>query len=519
MTSVAGLLLMALPGIAPLRAQAPVRYDRYERLSLWNSGRNEAGIRLQHDAASGRYANSYAEVHGGGEGGGFRQSWESSSSWNAGARTESVLHLPGISMRGSFSFEQCQGRNMSGSMFVHPGFYPIDIQEFTPGVKNLQTYTANGGVAVPLGERWILGGRLAFESANYAKRKDLRHTNYRLDLTVLPSVLFRTESWVFGLSGIYRKTSEWIKAEQIGTATATSYYVFLDKGLFYGSREVWDGSGVHLNEAGVNRLPVKEHVHGAALQLEKRLGGTTCYADGEYLHSAGSVGERDYLWYTFPGRAAAARAGCVWSRPKATHSLIASIRWNAQRNQEYVTEKITEGGITTPHHYGSNRIFERKTADWSLDYVLDSDKWELETSLQSEWLRMRSTLVYPCSDTFDGMLVSGRIDLMRHIGPFDLKAGAGLALPPRKAASELKGVDSAVPPYRYTEGFQIWKDRNFGTVLSGNLAVRYNVQGGPLAGLYLEPYTGLTHGTGWEWYDGCNRIAALLTIGYSFGTH
>lgn len=518
-SSIAGLFLMALPGIAPVHAQIPVRFDRYERQHLWNSGRNEAGIRLQHDTAASRYANSYAEIYGGGESGGFRQSWEASASWNAGVRTASVLHLPGVSMRGSFSFSQQQGRNMCGSMFIHPGTYPIDIQEFTPGTKTLQTYTANGGVAVPFGEHWILGGRLAFESANYAKRKDLRHTNYRLDLTAHPSILFRTGGWVFGLSGVYRKTSEWIKAEQIGTATATSYFAFLDKGLFNGSREVWDGSGVHLNESGVNRLPVKEHSFGAASQLEKRLGSVSAYAELEYLRSAGTVGERDYLWYTFPGNEAAGRAGCVWSRPKATHIVTAGMRWHAQQNQEYVIEKITEGGITMPHHYGSNRIFERKQTDWNLDYALDSDKWEFGISLRTKWIRMRSSLVYPCSDTFDGMQVSGKVDLLRHLGHFELKAGADWALPPRKPVSELDRADAAALPYRYAEGFEIWKDRNFGTVLGGRLAVRYDIRGGSLAGLYLEPYFRFTRGINWTWYDGCSRMLAVLKLGYSFGNY
>ena len=54
---------------------------------------------------------------------------------------------------------------MSGSMFIHPGFYPVDILEFTPGRKDLQTYSFMGGIATNLNPNWRLGGKIDFASA------------------------------------------------------------------------------------------------------------------------------------------------------------------------------------------------------------------------------------------------------------------------------------------------------------------------------------------------------------------
>ena len=46
-----------------------------------------------------------------------------------------------------------------------------------------------GGMSAVLGNRWTGGLRVEFEARNYAKRKDLRHKNTRLDFEFSPSFL------------------------------------------------------------------------------------------------------------------------------------------------------------------------------------------------------------------------------------------------------------------------------------------------------------------------------------------
>ena len=92
-------------------------------------------------------------------------------------------------------------------MFIHPGFYPVDVLEFTPGHKDLQTHAFMGGIATDIAPNWRLGGKIDFSAANYSKRKDLRHTNYRLDLTVAPSVMYHSGELAIGFSYIFNKTA------------------------------------------------------------------------------------------------------------------------------------------------------------------------------------------------------------------------------------------------------------------------------------------------------------------------
>ena len=123
------LLLCIVSGIS---AQT---YDIVERRNSWNAGANVTGIMMENTNTS------YAELYGSNNQGDFRNSYEASKTWSAGATAKSITHLKDYSLIGSFSFDHTSGKDMSGSMFIHPGFYPVDILEFTPGRKDLQTYS------------------------------------------------------------------------------------------------------------------------------------------------------------------------------------------------------------------------------------------------------------------------------------------------------------------------------------------------------------------------------------------
>ena len=250
-----GLLLCSMAAVS---AQT---YEQMLRSNFWNASDNVTGIRQ--DTVS----HSYAELSGTYEGGGFRDTWQAPRGWSAGASTASIQHLEKMSLKGSFAFTQTEGYDMCGSMFIKPGYYPVDILEFTPGRKTLQTYAFDGGISYDLADGWRIGAMMDFESANMAKRKDLRHSNWRLDMNVSPGFMYYEDDWAVGANYIFRKTSESLEAEQVGIAES-SYNAFLDKGLMYGVYSIWTGSGLHLEEAGVKGFPVKDLSHGAALQAQ-----------------------------------------------------------------------------------------------------------------------------------------------------------------------------------------------------------------------------------------------------------
>ena len=157
------LTILMLAAVSAATAQE--RFDYIFRRNPWNGGPNAAGIRQ--DSLS----RSYAEIYFTKENGGLTGHSASDDSWNAGAKTESVRHLKKVSFSGGFGYDYFDGRNMCGSMFTEPGYYPVDILEFTPGRKVREDYTFTGGMSAVLGNRWTGGLRVEFEARNYAKRQ------------------------------------------------------------------------------------------------------------------------------------------------------------------------------------------------------------------------------------------------------------------------------------------------------------------------------------------------------------
>jgi len=516
---------MLLAALLPAGAAAQTPYDRAVQQNLWNDGRNIAGLRTA-DTTLAEYgtrprwrAVSYAELGGRYRQGGFKDLHEGRSSWQAGAVTKTEVHAGKTSMIGAFSFDQTQAQEACGPMFIEPGKWPFDLLEFTPGGRTLQQYAFSGGIARDLSDRWTLGSCTDFRSANYAKRKDLRHTNYALDLTVTPSLLFRPGRRVrLGLSGILGKSTESVKAEQIGSANTESYYAFLDKGLMYGSYEVWNGSGVHLDEAGVNRFPVTQYRYGGAFQL----GWKDLYADVEYLRSEGTVGEKGYTWFRFPGQAWTAQLGYKAVRPGGTHLFRLQYVWKQQILDESVWDKVTEGGITTPQVYDANRVFERRrmavAPSWQ---YIGKNRFEMRVVAELSWWKERSSLVYPYTDTDGFGLLDTKADLTWHLGPVDL----GLAvrwfdpiLTDTEKTIELLLPDPLAPSraYRLTDWYHLRYEYRTAGRIGGDVRIRWNFSVGQVRNLYAEAAGSYLRALSFAYAEGPDRLGGGLKLGYNF---
>lgn len=487
----------------------------------WREGRNIAGL----DASSsprafigGKTAASSAALTGGFTSGGFRSASEAQNLWSAGASAETEVHIPNLLLKGDFDFSLQSGRDMMGSMFIHPGYYPIDILEFTPGQKTLQTYRMSGGFAWLNDSRWIPGGTLRFGGANYAKRKDIRHTTYRQELEVVPSLAYDGDGFVLGASYIFSKTSEFITAEQIGSATAESYYAFLDKGLMYGTYQVWNGSGLHLAEAGVDRLPVKEISHGFAVQAEL---GNYLYGDFEYIRSQGEVGEKGYTWFRFPGASMAARLQYTWHRNKDVHVFAATLAWDRKENYETVLEKTSVGGVTTPVLYGSNRIYERRDLSGGPVYRYFAEKgWKLEARALFTRNIERSTLMYPYLDLDASTVMEVSVQTRIPIGPFELTAallgGNKIGEHSDIVENDDENLGVVSKPFRMKEWWDREQELSDASRIGVTLGLRYNFTLARKVPLFVEAQCHYVHAFQIKLLPGADRQASLLRIGYDF---
>ncbi|MGN1232333.1 MAG: DUF6850 family outer membrane beta-barrel protein [Candidatus Cryptobacteroides sp.] len=495
---IAAMLLPVFGAVAqPFRA--------YRDRNLWNAGRNVNGVRTDSVTVS------YAEISGGYESGKYRNVNEAASLWNAGAEAATITHFDKISMTGSFSFRHSDARDMCGSMLSRPGYYPVDILEFTPGRKTRQVYNIAGGITADIAENWRIGGAIDIENENYTKRKDLRHSNYRLDLSFVPSVMWHKGDIAAGASYIFSRTSETAKAEELGI-TSGSYYAFLDKGLRYGVMDVWDNSGLHISEAGVTGFPIAENSNGAALQFQWK----GLYIDAEYGHRNGKIGEKQKVWYNFGGDKFATRIAYKLQTPAVTHYFTGTYSFTSTENRENILEDVTENGVTLTWNYGSNTVLLSNTHDAAVSWEVRADDF-FRFGLGLDWNgdRKAASVLYPYVSTRKTDRLDADCWFWLPYRRFSLGGSLGLHLGWMKDATRTVS-DEVVPgsePVRLTEYYDIEREYITTPAIRAELSLRYIFR----RNIYIEARAreiGALKDI--SNVNGKSRLSVGLAVGYNF---
>lgn len=478
---------------------------------LWREGRNIAGLAF--------YDGTQAEARLGGTytSGGLRLPSEAAQLWRGTAEAEAETHYKDLIFVGAFSFDVQHGNGMMGSMFTIPEYYPIDVLEFTPGPKTRQTYGVGGGIAFTANPRWIPGFTLQFQGINYSKRKDLRHTTYRQEINFAPSILYKGDRWNAGATVVLDKNSEFVQAEQLGAATSETYYAFLDKGKRYGTLQAWNGSGIHLADPGVDRLAVNQTGWGVALQTSL---GQIFYADVEYRHTYGQVGEKGYTWFRFPGQFIKAQAIGNITASRGVHTLKGALDWTGSDTYESVIDRVTSGGVTTPVEYGRNRIYRRRAISVENAYSYKSAKgWSLTATALVKIDRDRGTHMFPYLEYDASTMLTLGTEAHIPLGPVTLEA----ALSMRTKVADVHTVistdennDGVVSyPARLQDWWDMEEEYRDVPLLSGSLSVRYNFTLVKQK-FFVEAGCSTAHGFGVELLPGSNRQETHLTLGYNF---
>ena len=478
--------------------------------SHWADGINIAGEAVHQELGH----EAEASVGGTFTSGNFRAPSMGKTVWSTQAEAAASSAYEDLYLTGVFGFDLSYGTGMMGSMFSDPGFYPIDVLEFTPGDKVKQTYSIGGGFAWKNGSRWTPGATAFFQGVNYAKRKDLRHTTYRQEFEIAPSIHYRGDAFEAGITGIFRKDSEFITAEQVGQAKADSYMAFLDKGMRYGTMQVWDGSGIHLNEAGVNRLPVKQYTYGAAIQASY---GKLLYGDIQYTRSTGEVGEKGYIWFRFPGNNLETKLILTIPGNGMVHNITAAYEWHSMENNEVVTEKVTEGGVTTPRIYGSNTVFRHRDMSAGVQYALGhKNGWRAMGGISFEHARDLSTLMYPYFDDDRSLHMALSAGGAVSLGRFLIRANLRYVQKIGERSHVVDVADASLgvkePPTRLQDWWDREQEAADATRFVVIAAVRYSFP----SGIYLEANTFWIHAFKVVLISGNDRQTSGLKLGYNF---
>ena len=298
-------------------------------------------------------------------------------------------------------------------------------------------------------------------------------------------------------------------AEQVGTAES-SYYAFLDKGLMYGVYQVWTGSGVHLDEDGVNGLPVKENSNGLAAQMQYK----GFFAEAEYSITNGEVGEKEYIWFRFPGNMMTARLGYKEEDDCGEHYARLDFEWKSQSVRESVLEKITENGVTIVTDHGSNIIQQRDMFTLCPSYEYVASKWEVSAGADFVWKNGMTSQIYPYIYTQSLSTVAVRVGGLARFGGFELSAqalyGCGAVREDQRAADT--SAETLVTPFRLQEWYELQKEYDTAAKAGLDMILRYNFKNG----LYIKAAGGWLHGFDMKYISGADRCSATLSLGYEF---
>lgn len=477
-------------------------YENVVSRNLWLGSDNVAGIRCD--------SLNISDVAFGGNFLKGNLSGEAPMSWKAGAKARSITHLKNFSMVGSFSFDQRMTYDDCGSMFLRPGLYPVDVIEYTPGRKSLQTYSFTGGIAVPVARNWTVGVELDFSSSNYSKLKDLRYTDYVLDLSLRPGFVWKSDDGVsVGASLRLDRNTETVDPEQIG-ATANSYLAFLDKGLHYGLLRAWGNEAVHLDDNGINGFPVRCVCYGASVQA----GGSGWLGELSYLYTDGKIGEKDAMWYKFPQHKVSVMLGKTFVSGDGVENTFKLLGSFERVNLfEAVMEKTTEGGVTIRETYGYNSIFNRSRLSVSPSwYGCLPGKFDASASLTYSREDGIVSIKYPvlCGRTLQRISFDASARTVLPCGfsiPMSVSAGTGFLGELNRFAMDgagTVGIDDL--PEHEDAAYAAWKTCNTAFDFSAAAALRYT----------FKPQIYIEAGGSFRILQKMMRGGANLSVGYVF---
>ena len=262
-----------------------------------------------------------AALWGGVEEGGFRPADDAPFQWTAGAEAQGVRHGKKTSWTGAFSFEQRTGYRMFSSMFLEPGYFPMDFLEFSPGMKSRQTGRLEGGFLTDIGMEGAAGIKASFQVAHDAKQLAPSPSAFGMKLQVEPTFTYVMDDEVGLVSSyIFRFRTENLK----GTADE-SHPIFMDKGLRYGSYLSWNG-----------QFAVQELSHGfselfQSPELVLGLG---------IIWKRGKAGNNELNAFKFPGSTFSAFLEQTFLADRADH--IYRISYQRERDQ---LREVSEGGL------------------------------------------------------------------------------------------------------------------------------------------------------------------------------
>lgn len=311
---------------------------------------------------------------------------QSDNVYQVGLTTESYYRFNDrVMLYGKVSYSMHRGQHMTGSSFIPDDEVPFQLVEMADscaGSKRLETYTLIGGLGYQVSDKVALGGKIAYEAANYAKFKDLRHQNSRMKLEVDLGATYRPLSWLnLGLSYTYHRKNESISFDVYGN-TDRQYYTLIDFGGFFGRKEAFGESGYTADST-----PLFTQTHGGAFQANVRLGQVNWFNEIFYQTNDGQFGtgdDQDIMFSTHNGHRLGYNGKFLIDRNSHSHVLNVSVAKRHTENYENnYKESTDQNGVSQIFYYGKNQMLDRTKWNGVISYTFFKKQSQSGQTVQS----------------------------------------------------------------------------------------------------------------------------------------
>jgi hypothetical protein len=238
------------------------------------------------------------------------------------------------------------------------------------------------------------------------------------------------------------------------------------------------------------------------------------FADFEILGTNGSAGEKEYIWFEFPGMTMASQLRYRWGDGPREHNIRLDLDWKRQATDESVLEKVSVNGITTVLNHGSNRILSKSSWHIAPEYEVLHEVMDMRVGMDFGMHEGVASQVYPYVYAQSLKDLAAYLELVFHYGRFDLGAkgtyGTGWLSESERMASSESGVQSV--PVRLQDWYDRQMEYRTATRFRAEIMLRYSF----LNGLYLEADLVSTKAYRLKHIDDPQRFAATLKFGYNF---
>lgn len=306
--------------------------------------------------------------------GDFKDYYQSALSYSSGAITNSYHRISNRTLvYGEMSYRNTRSQKVAGSYFINPTVTPFDLLEINnqnKGDKQLEEYHLKGRIGTDVNQILSLGAEFDYTTANYTKKKDLRHINSLMDLSLtLGGKIHLSERVDIGAHYAYRRRNETLLLSVYGTTDQT-FTSLLSYGAFFGKQEVFGEVGYTKDN---EKKPLFDEYHGGGLQIEWDMAAhLKCFHELEVRFRNGHYGDHSpatVVYAEHKGTAYAYSGLFSYQKEQSIHSLRLSIDHDKVKNMENIHQfKNTDEGLSYIEYSGVRESGKRTTESLSILY-------------------------------------------------------------------------------------------------------------------------------------------------------